>query len=720
MFRRLSSILLGFLLLFVFISSSIQAFHQSELTPSFTIQLKNIVFDPLSEDFAFDQSAESKQDGEILYLIQFTGPVEEQWKTDLSEIGVKFYDYIPDFTFIAKMDGVTADRTREYDFVRWVGEYQIQYRLSGDLAVLQGTEGIVEKILIQTLPDTDLDAITKQIQTLGGTVVNQSKNAFAGYIEAALPVDLQVEVAKLQDVIYIEPQFPVELTNDQAGTGIMRIGQVRQQLGLFGEGQIVAVADSGLDTGNMNTVHPDVAGRVLYSVALGRTGVWSDPNGHGTHVAGSVLGNGVSSGSDPANHNYNNSFSGSAPEAQLIMQSIMDSSGGLGGIPTDRGDLMRQAYVLGARVQTNSWGGPTGGTVSYPTYGGYVITSQQVDAAAWELKDMTILFSAGNEGTDANANGVIDRDSIGQPGTAKNCITVGASENLRPTIPVYWSYYWPSDFSKSPVAFDMLADDSSGMAAFSSRGPTDDGRIKPDVVAPGTFIASMRSSIASGTGWGTLSSWDLTSEGSVVDQRYLMMGGTSQATPLVAGSAALVREWLGEIQNMPQPSSALVKALLVHGADNISPGQYGTGTTQEIPSVSPNNVSGWGRVDVANSLITQANQEQIIDDHTTGIVTGQSISYTINVGLPTDEPLSFNPDPLGLPEESSTEISNSDQPVEVESVTEQLLKNPSFEQEANWTLGRAAAYSTTYVHSGSDAFYWCDNGFLLPDGYHSG
>ena len=68
---------------------------------------------------------------------------------------------------------------------------------------------------------------------------------------------------------------------------------------------------------------------------------------------------------------------------------------------------MRQAYGDGARVHTNSWGGPTGGTAQSPEYGGYVADSQQVDLAAWEHQDVLILFSGGNAGADANGDGVL-------------------------------------------------------------------------------------------------------------------------------------------------------------------------------------------------------------------------------------------------------------------------------------------------------------------------
>src|SRR5205085_10316299 len=136
---------------------------------------------------------------------------------------------------------------------------------------------------------------------------------------------------------------------------------------------------------------------------------------------------------------------------------------------------------------------------------------------------------------------------------AKNCLTVGASENTRPasSLPVpgidaNWNVLGSGAGPRWPrLEAGHVSDNSAGMAAFSSRGPTDDGRIKPDVVAPGTNILSTRSHQAgASTGWG------------VYNNDYIFEGGTSMSTPLTAGAAALAREWLGRIRGIPDPSSA--------------------------------------------------------------------------------------------------------------------------------------------------------------------
>ncbi|HFD39337.1 MAG TPA: hypothetical protein ENJ31_05755, partial [Anaerolineae bacterium] len=470
-------------------------------------------------------------------------------------------------------------------------------------------------VTVQALPDADLDALAKALEGLGGQVRAAWANELGGFVRVQLPVAALAPAARLDEVLWIEPYREPELLNDVGGGQIMRADEIRADLGLYGSGQTVAVCDTGLDTGNETTLSADFKPQFVKAYALGRPTLndWSDNNGHGTHVAGSVLGNGTLSGSDPSAHDYSGSFAGVAPEASLVFQSVEDALGRLGGIPADLADLFTPPYNDGARIHTNSWGAPVAGA--------YTNDSAMVDSFTWNHPDMFILYAAGNEGTDANADGVVDLDALDSPGTAKNALTVGASENLRPTLNVTWGGGWPDDYTANPIRDDLLADDDNGMAAFSSRGPTDDGRIKPDITAPGTFIVSARShDPAAGTGWG------------VYNDDYLYMGGTSMATPLTAGAAAIVREWLTEQRGVSSPSGALMKAVLLNGAADMAPGQYGTGSTQEIPDSRPNPVSGWGRVDLVESLNPPAPRRVWFDDHTTGLSTGGSVQYQLTIG----------------------------------------------------------------------------------------
>lgn len=855
-------------------------FSQSQNSPEM-IRLQMVSFDPLRQP-SLAQGPEAI-DKNSLYLVQFIGPVREEWKQNVEQTGARLYGYIPQHAFIAHIDPTSLEEVRALSFVRWVGPYQPAFKVSPGLAgpSLQSTEPV--EVLIQTLPDAGLAALEVRLTEMGATLHGDAVNAIAGYVHATLPAARLTEVSGLDGVIWVERYNETKLTNAVGGGRIMRANEARQSLGLFGSGQIVAVADSGLDSGNLNTLHPDVRGRVNKGYALGRpeTQNWSDSVGHGTHVVGSVLGSGAASGSNPAAHTYNGTYAGTAPESRLVFQALADDAGALRGIPSDRGDLMRQAYADGARIHTNSWGGPTGSIGDQPQYGGYVVTSQQVDQAAWEHKDMLILYAAGNEGEDTDANGVIDPDSIGQPGTAKNIITVGASENDIGSIANTWGASYGS-----PIKEDRRANNPNGMAAFSSRGPADDGRIKPEIVAPGTFIASLRSqnfvlndtlegdtsnyqqaslnggtsvwqlapgdgrngsrswrqslngnfnpgamnavltpptnvlpvggafnlsfwhkyalagndelemilvapnvngsgqtltlvldvpatgtqgdyvqysrtlptslSTQSGTfdtralrigfaiysqdatysstwsvddlriegaSWSSLGAVGLTQPGSQIDDAYVMEGGTSMATPLTAGASALVREWLTRSQGIANPSSALMKGILMNGAADMGEGQYGGGATREIPAQRPNNTSGWGRVDLVQSLIPGGPRKVWFVDENTGIATGAAGEHAITLGrapgivadapaassepATTATPLAVKPAASRVhtaPSDAARVLAEREPGATVSQAVPQaltqLIQNGGFETNGSWTMENAG-YTSAQHFSGT-------------------
>ena len=137
-----------------------------------------------------------------------------------------------------------------------------------------------------------------------------------------------------------------------------------------------------------------------------------------------------------------------------------------------------------------------------------------------------------------------------------------------------------------------MSGDPDSLAAFSSRGPCDDRRIKPDVVAPGTDIAAARSSTAPlSSFWGPYPA----TPGATPDPHYAYDGGTSMASPLVAGCAALVRQYY--VAQKHQPSAALLKATLVNGTTWLK------GADATAPSAgTPNYHQGHGRIDLTQTV----------------------------------------------------------------------------------------------------------------------
>lgn len=561
------------------------------------ITINGISIDPTTQTAGLDSfgllSADSSASNYI--LIQTDAPLDRAQKEELRGFGVEILEYVPAGTYVCHYASSDLDTIRALPYVQWANVYLKGFKVAPQLHTQSG-ESVAADLLALRAPETSMSQEPRSVEVvLHRNVTGEDVKEKIAQAARLDPDELAVnrgkvrlivqpqyleDIAALDMVRHIEEYHPPKLTNGVALT-IMRADVVHTTEQFEGDGQIIAVCDTGFDRGSTSDVHPAFAGRVRKLYALGRTSS-SDPHGHGTHVAGSVLGDGSS-------NSMGERIRGTAPRADLILQSVFDAGGGLGGLPDDLNRLFREPYEEdGARIHTNSWGSPV--------FGIYTQSSFEVDEFIWNNRDLVVCFSAGNEGTDANASGVVDAGSVGSPATAKNCITVGASESLRPAHSKPYGQPWPSDFPVDPLASDAWADNPQGMAAFSSRGPTRDGRIKPDVVAPGTSILSAHSRTAHvGSFWGTSS-----------DPLYCFMGGTSMATPLVAGCAAVVREFCLK-QHEHRPSAALVKAMLINGSRDIS-GQYVPSEAESIPNLS----EGFGRIDLAATVGPYGPGESVI------------------------------------------------------------------------------------------------------------
>ncbi|MEA1993053.1 MAG: S8 family serine peptidase [Euryarchaeota archaeon] len=394
--------------------------------------------------------------------------------------------------------------------------------------------------------------------------------------------------------------------------------------GVSGANQIICVADTGLDYDH-SMFYDYTNGAPPYTIVTDKTNPpisydpalrkvisyydWAgtgdyDGYGHGTHVCGSVagdygsiagfnedfFGNGLFSGT----YNAWDPFDGVAYNSKLIMQDIGDG-GTLTGIPTNLTYLFQQAQQSGAYIHSNSWGASAQSL--------YLTPSAQIDTYTWNNKDFLPLFAAGNDGP---GWATMDTQAV-----AKNCIGVGATQ--------------------------LLYQDPNSMASFSSHGPATvtDGssvyftdRIKPDIGAPGNHnVISAESD------------FDVTT----YNNDATGMGGTSMATPLMAGAAALVREYYaggyypgGAITT---PSAALLKATLINSAINMTGDDVGHDLSvigsppfRKLDVQIPGTGQGWGRVLLDNTLyFSGESQRTAVDDHGP-ISTGDTVTYTYTVG----------------------------------------------------------------------------------------
>ena len=541
------------------------------------------------------------------YIVQFPGPVTEEWRAWL-ESATQVRGYLPEFAYLVWATATEMEAIAANPDVFWTGEWKKEYKTvrAGSARAAKSAASATAAATARWMHIGSLlagDAGAADLRARLEALPADVRSAFpriGGVSAVVFLTDAQIDaVASWPDVEWIEPQLKPRLFNDKAALpNMMNVAPAWEAvsdggLGLTGAGQVVAVADTGCDTGSTNDIHADFAGRVKY--AWGWTNgkytasaSWADTSGHGTHVCGSVLGSGAAS---------TNLYRGMAWEAELVVQGC---GADLDGIPDDPLVMLKQAHLVGgACIHSDSWGyGPeqagqyTATEIDDEGVLHYLYASMYVDGYMWTNQNFIMVIAAGNNGVDTNADGVVDPGSVIPPGTAKNCICVGAAENYR-SFTNTWGAAAPDLYPADPIKSGPMSrtDTPQGIAAFSGRGSTLDGRWKPDIVAPGTHVISVRSRATASTGWGVVDS----------NTNYIYEGGTSMATPLTAGALALVRQWLVERRGIANPPAALMKALLINGARDMTPGQYGTGAAQEI-TARPDRSQGFGHVNLYNTL----------------------------------------------------------------------------------------------------------------------
>ncbi len=456
-----------------------------------------------------------------LYLVQFKGPILSSWLDGLRAQGVRVYNYIPNFAFVVQMTPEQAKGVSFSPMVQWVGVYQPAYRIS-PLVYQNFKEPTLTDKVPFTMPNgksTPASLSLSAVAAPGGSGLTASADPFStvGVSPAAKvgpSYDLSVlilksapastsrslgamshriyqtmsmgwfelvrvsvdaanlpRIASMPGVYWVEPFYRPHVLDEvssqiDAGNYVSQLtpGYLAwlNSTGYTGAGIRVAVDDTGVDTGvdnpNVNgDMHPELDNRVVANLWYGSLTNGADGFGHGTHVSGIVAGNGSLGTGDP------NGFLwglGMAPQADIINQRIFDS-GGAWQNPSYY-SLGSDALNNSASVNSNSWGIQDGGAylIDDMIYDGLVR-----DANIFTAGNQSLIFefSAGNAGW---GGGTPVYQSTGSPGNSKNVITTGASLNFRPTVPPPGT--WP-------------ADDFNASIGFSSRGPTADGRIKPDM-----------------------------------------------------------------------------------------------------------------------------------------------------------------------------------------------------------------------------------------------
>lgn len=513
--------------------------------------------------------------GEAYYVLQFEGPVQKDWKQSVADLGVTFFDYIPEFAFLVKADAGLEHSIWNADHVRWLGAFTAEFKFSIDPDAEIAAGNTTSRYRIAAFPGEDATRIENELRGLGMEVESSRSSKWDIEFIVRATLGTMRKAVNLSGVKWIGIVHKPRILNNKAAE-IIEATFVRENefplslQGFYGEGQVVGVLDTGFDTNNPDTMLDDFklvsdgdgpSSRIVTCKTYdSSTKSWVTPtepdfDGHGTHVLGTVLGNGRLSGADPANKSYPDTcYAGMAPEAKAVLQADLNSS---------EADYLEFAYSNGAKIHSNSWS-----DLSFE----YDSGSVNVDRATWDAKDFSVLFSASNYGVWSADRAAVDIGSLSGPGISKNSISVGACLNLH-------AYGSPMN----PM----------WMAVFSSRGPTLDGRLKPDIVAPGEAVISLISTAAT-----------YTPEYAMVGSHYMYESGTSMACPAAAGATALLREYLQKEESIPTPSSALLKAALINGATDINPEQYYPGMWSSLAKTTPSYGQGFGRINLKGAVNT--------------------------------------------------------------------------------------------------------------------
>ncbi|HET9209762.1 MAG TPA: S8 family serine peptidase [Thermoanaerobaculia bacterium] len=537
---------------------------------------------------------EAAAGAESVYMIQLKGPIRDDWKARLDALGIELGAYVPEYAYKARLDSRQRARVDDLGFVARTVLYspvhtlrrlnavrkleetaaprQPLRRQAGGLGMAAAAAPPPEEATyeLRCHRPEDIPAVAEALQKeprAARVVVGRRRVRFD--CETGSP--LIAELAKMPQVSSVDLFQLPELSNTFVRQAIGIAPPAAPPLPWDGSGVLVGVADGGVDAD-----HPDLKGRIEKVIHRVDPGPLRDPVGHGTHVCATVAGDGTASGGE---------ILGMAPGAKLIVQTLADARGKLLGIPINLGELFQEAYDLGARIHSNSWGVLAGGL--------YTLDSYEVDEFVYNHPDCLVIFAAGNRGiqldedSDTDGLGRIGLASLDSPAAAKNVLTVGACCSPRPDGP-FQGKTW-KDFPQGPqrpkASDEPVSGDAGYVAAFSGRGPTDDSRVKPDLVAPGTVVLSARSG-------GSKPRYPFDG----FDGRYAFLSGTSMATPAVAGAAAVVRQHYVQERQHP-PSAALLKATLVNGA------AWMPGELISDPSVGqPNFHQGFGRLDLRRTL----------------------------------------------------------------------------------------------------------------------
>ncbi len=520
-------------------SKGVNGYPLKDLSGQFT--LAHGSFNPISEappqiPAKLQYSADFEQTG--MKFIQLRSS-DYTWLYNLQSMGnVNILDVLGDGNFVIRVLpdlSTSLAKLDDPEQVRWLADLQPGYRIHPDLLATNSHDKLA------VIPASDL-AVGGYAELSRDLINFGASTAWCGITLCQVSIDegsdFTFNAAFDGRVVWIEPVGEMTVHNAvvRAISGVVSV-ENDATFTLDGSGEMIAIADTGLDRD-----HPDISGRVaaVYTQYGLDTSPADSNGGHGTHVTLTAIGDGSG----------DSSTRGIAPAASVTMYALEHDPTGVFGRQGSIYDLLADAKQKTARIAINAWG-------LNGNFGEYTADSRSVDQFVKDERTVLPIFSVGDwDGSGAS--------SVTAPATAKNVLSVGVSTT--------------GSGGSTPVG---SVDQESRL------GPTADGRIKPDVVAPGIEVCSGRAQEArnpSGFACGTGSH-------SSGEPLYMTLSGTSQSASVAGGLAALTREFLREQVGIQSPSASLIKAAMINGADDLG-----------APDI-PNNQEGWGQLNLQNTVM---------------------------------------------------------------------------------------------------------------------
>lgn len=618
------------------------------------IRLNARSLDPAAADVQTLRGTRAATPGKHLHLVQYEGPIQRGWFDALSATGVQIVDFIPDFSYLvygdeAAIAALQANARGASSGVRFDAFFRGDLKINARVYELESKGVQPDFYAIQLVNDPTANAETLAL-IRSADFAESRVWGFRHYVnvEARVPFGALSAIANRPDVISIQPDMTPTLLDERqnlilanrlttagantvpiapgASGGIAYVAWLASlgftQAQFDASGFSVDVSDQGLDNGTTlpnhfalfrggaptDLVNPTNS-LVVYNKQEGTAGVADLTGcggiGHGTWTSHVVSGSVASVPRTNPHGDGDFHFGGGVAPFVRIGNSVFFTTGGSFTSPnvvnsTSRAYSNLGTNINGARISNNSWGAAISGgyNANSQAYDG-VVRDAQPAGSTFPLpgnQEYVVVVSAGNSGPGAT--------TMGAPATGKNVIAVGGSQNVRPGV---------SD-----------AVNADAMYVSSSRGPTADGRIKPDLIAPATNIGggvvmNDRLTAAPGNNNPCYTGGFLPA---TPPQRFYRVGnGTSFSGPAVAGAAALLRQWFLN-QSLPPPSPAMTKAYLSNASTYMST------LTDNLPS----NNQGLGRMNLERTFdaTPRAMRDQLPADRFTASGQVRSFNGTIS------------------------------------------------------------------------------------------